>query len=145
MAADSITPKERRVEYWTKVFVFVSLVSGGGFGAWVKLGDVATDAELTHHDENQYAHKKLRDQLDASLERYAALTEQMKALNEVNIALGEYQVSIRASDEEQKRDLKAAAATFHRNEYKKLIRRGYSVKQAMEEALEAPWPNRPRF
>lgn len=143
--SDSMLPKSNRIEYWTKVFMLLGAIGGGCYTAWLKLGDVATDTELEQHDTNQYAHKKIRDQLDESLERYKNLTEQMKALNEVNVALGEYHVSVRAADEEPKASLKAAAATFRRNEYKKLIRRGYSVKQAMDEAMEVPWSNRPRF
>lgn len=138
-------PPEKKVEYWTKVFVLVSMMAGGAFGAWYRLGDVATDSELATHDDSKIAHPHLRALLEAQGDRYTALQAELKELNAANIELGKYYVSTTAADRELNRNYKAAAATFYRSEYMKLIRRHFSVKQAMEEALEAPWPTRPRF
>lgn len=143
--ASSIPPAERRVEFWTKVFVLISAMAGGIYAGWIRLGDVATDEDIKVHDGNALSHDDLRKILEAHSVRHQELRALLEEDRRITVDLGEHLVSLVAADREPRAAFKALAATFYRSEYMKLIRRGYKVDEAQERALEAPWPGRPRW
>lgn len=127
--------------------VIVGAASAFGGTMWLFYEKLATDAELASYIE---AHNKapeahmLRDKLSMLEAKQAKLQEDVDIGHAADVALGSKLVSLIAADREPSNSLRAAAATFYREEYARLIRRGTPVEDAILEALRTPWHERRR-
>lgn len=127
---------------------FALLGSAWGL-VWSAISSFATDAEvsetLAQHDASAAAHARLRDRLDAA---ETALRGQQNAQHDAQaqlIALWRRQVSYAAADREDDRRLRAAAASFYREAFDRLVRAGVPPEQAFRDSLVERWPDRPHL
>jgi hypothetical protein len=149
---ESIKPKGTtrlsRIEGWIKLGIaFCALVGtiwGGTIAIIGAVGSVATDKELAMHDQAKEAHIPLQEELDKCLASSLAMGARIEEGHDDTIALTRRMVRLIAADRESKHPLKAAAATFYEEEFRRLTRKGLRVEEAMLEALRTPWYDRPR-
>lgn len=124
------------------------LGSTAGF-AWSALTRVTTDDELsgavTDHDLSAQAHGKLRERIE-QLERSTRAQDQAHAaLARQTIELWRWQVGYAAADREDDRRLRAAAASYYREIFDRMIREGSDPEHAFRGALNERWTERPRL
>lgn len=143
----NLRPKPQR---WEAIKGFLQALSAAGAVAvavvtfvWSSIGRLATDEEVGTHNLDHLAHAPLRERIESLETRYGALSDRVYKADSATIALGARIVSLVAADRESRRELRADAATFYREEYMRLIHRGTAVEDAVVEALRAPWLARP--
>ena len=128
----------------------VIIGAGSAFGGtvWVFYNQLSTDTEVTSavqdHDKALTSHPLLRDRIKTLESRQAKLQEDVEMGHAADVALGSKLVSLIAAEREPSPGLRAAAATFYREEYARLIRKGSPLEDALLEALRTPWHDRPR-
>lgn len=115
---------------------------------WVFYTQLATDKEVANvmdvHDKSLFSHPLLRERLESLEMKQARLQEDVEMGHAADVALGSKLVSLIAADREPDRHLQALAATFYREEYGRLVRKGMPLEDALLEALRTPWHDRPR-
>lgn len=128
--------------------VIIGAASAFGGTVWVFYNQLSTDAEVTSvmdlHDKAIKSHPLLRDRLESLEQKQAKLQEDVEMGHAADIALGSKLVSLIAADREPDRSLRAAASSFYREEYARLIRKGTPLEDALLEALRTTWHDRPR-
>lgn len=127
------------------IFGAASAVCGA---VWVFYSQLATDKEVMSvvqdHDKMLTSHPLLRQRLESIEAKQASLQEDVEMAHDADVALGSKLVSLIAADREPNNSLRAAAASFYREEYARLIHNGKPVEDALLEALRTPWHDRPR-
>lgn len=108
------------------------------------LGSVVTDSKLESHNINEKAHPFIHQNVKECEAKVELLSKHIEQSHDVEVALGARLTRILAADQETNRNFKSAAATYYEQEYRSLIRKGFSVEEAMLEALRQPFYTRPR-
>lgn len=140
-------------ERWAKVAAVIAAVGGS---AWTGINllrnsvtDVTTDGELkkalSDHNAEKAAHEATLGAGVRALSSQAMKTsEEIRQCRKDAADMGARIVSLQAALEEPNNALRAAAAAYYTRLYKRLIARGVSPDDAINEALDTPWPGRPR-
>jgi len=113
---------------------------------WGYLQSFSTDAERVH-DDGVLAIRQ--DKLQAQLTKLTNLNRELAAQQTKNrshiILLWRDRVSLRAAERESVAQVRAAAASYYRDEYDRLIRQGLEPDDAARESLRSTWPDRARL
>jgi len=120
-----------------------AIITGAYTGVMTLWGNVTTDQELLAHNESPIAHSVVRNQLEDMKERVELLGKRVDEEHSATVELGARLVRIDAADRERTHTLKAAAATYYETEFRRLIRKGVPVFDAVLEAMRSPWYDRP--
>lgn len=108
-------------------------------GMWTFYSNLATDAEVSDsleaHSWDSKAHPALRDRVEAAEAAIRVLQQQTLQNRASEVSLGERLVSLIAADRESNHALKAASAAACRDEYRRLMRKGVDIDDAIVEAL----------
>lgn len=125
------------------VYVVGGAMLSAAIWSYGQYQQLATDAELSisiaSHNNQLVAHPSILDKLNKIEELCTKNGSDIRATREDAIALGERLVSLLAADKTTDHAKRAAVATFYREEYRRLIRRGFSVDDAVLEALRTPY------
>jgi hypothetical protein len=121
----------------------------GGFRVFLHdVGRVSTDdkvdKKLEDHNASDRAHPDVRKDVQALSVQDAALQEKIGMSKADVVELGAKLVHVMAYNSEPKQALKGHAAVFYERLYDRLVQRGVPVRDAVNEALDSPWPNRPK-
>lgn len=115
---------------------------------WVFYSQLATDTEVKSavqdHDRAITSHPLFVERLASIESKQASLQEDVEMGRAADVALGSKLVSLIAADREPTPALRAAAASFYREEYARLVRKGEPIEDALLEALRTPWHHRQR-
>jgi hypothetical protein len=145
--SDSQFPKNSklgRLKGWLGLMgTLFAIITGAYTGVMTLWGNVTTDTELLAHNDNPISHSALRNQIDDLRERVELCGKRVDEEHSATVELGARLVRIDSADRERKHELKAAAATYYETEYRRLIRRGTPVFDAVLEAMRSPWYDRP--
>lgn len=124
-------------------YVGVTAIITAGLWSYGQYQNLSTDAEVTSaivsHNIASKAHPSLHEKIDILLKEQKSIKETLEKSREDEIALGERIISLLAAEREPDRNKKAAAASFYREEYRRLIRKGLSIEDAMLESLRESW------
>lgn len=134
-----------------KKFALAATVAGligSAYGAFTfingKTESVVTNAELDLHDKNEKAHPFILQSIKEYDIKVSAAEKAVEEARESQVALGARLVRMLATEQEPNKALKAAAANYYEDEYKRLIRKGATVEEAMLDSLRQPFYTRPR-
>lgn len=147
--------KAAAYERWFKILMLLATACGsmwtGVTVLWGTVADVTTATKLGNaifeHDKKSDAHKAVRQDFAERLQELAkqnmALAAEIRALRSEAVELGAGVVSLTAADAEPDRRLKGLAAAHYREQFRKLVQRGYSIDDAKDAVFRTPWPNKP--
>jgi hypothetical protein len=102
-------------------------------------GDVATVADLEDHNSSELSHSRLIDMVAGVASTAHEIKQEVAAQHKELVELGADYVFLFAYTRETNPRIKEAAAGYYRNEYRKMVARSYTVKDAISESLELPW------
>ncbi len=119
----------------------------GGFRAFSRdIGGVALKAdvgeELKKHNESDKSHPDVRNAVHGMNEVDSILQSKIGMSKADIVTLGSQIVYLRAFNNEPRPTFKDAAGQFYERVYNRLVQRNVSVKDAISEALDTPWPHR---
>lgn len=142
--------KERLFERLQKVAHVVYVVGGAVLSAalwsYAHYQSLATDNEVVEvveaHNKASNAHPSTYDTLQLLLKEQRELKAIVQQGRADDVMLGERLVSLIAADREPDRNRKAQAATWYREEYRRLVRKGETIEDALLQALRTPWRTR---
>lgn len=123
---------------------------GSAWGlAWSAIDHFATDAEVatatSTHDTSAQAHLRLRNRIDDLESTTRAQHAALLAAQDQLLALWRWQVGYAAADREDDHRLRAAAASYYREIFDRLVREGVPPEQAFRDSLTERWSDRPRL
>lgn len=140
-------------ERWVKVLFTITAVVGSAWVGvntfWQSVGNVATDSELAgevqKHDKDKEAHAPLRDVFRALNAQDMHLESELRECRKANEEIGARVTRLIAADAEPNPKIRKLAADYYERVYRRLVSRGVKAGDAVLEALDTPWPGRPRI
>lgn len=143
-----LTFLERALKVGVGVVALVGSAWTGLNYFWASVANVATDGELASavekHNGLDGAHPKLQSRTDGVNKYAVSLDQELRAQRHQSENLGARIVRLIAADAEPNPALRAAAASYYERLYRRLVQRGATIDDAISEAIDTPWPQRPK-
>jgi hypothetical protein len=129
-----------KLKAWLGLLSAVLALIGAIYGPLNTLWDeITTDTELAAHDGSHGAHGPLSARLDSCEARAEVLNRRIEEQYEATVELGARLVSLESAEAETRRNHKADTAAKKVTEYRRLVRHGMPVPDAIPEAMRGPW------
>jgi len=133
------------LKHWAQLILALVGIAGIVWGFISSLaGNIVTETKLQEHNTNDKSHPTIVNNTKECEGKVEALSKRVEESYETEIALGSRLVRLLASDMESNRNLKAASANYYEQEFRRNIRKGQTVEEAILEALRSPFYNKPR-